>query len=81
MDGAIAHLQQKLPADLQLHSHLSSDLGTALPLHISLSRPIVLVTENKDAFGEELSKAIANLNLQPYVVASVPQSAVPSLIR
>lgn len=42
----------------QLTTFLVSDLGTPLPLHVSLSRPFVLRTEQKDQF---LDEAITNL--------------------
>jgi hypothetical protein len=41
-----------------LHSFLISDLGTPLPLHISLSRPFVLTTDEKDDFSQRLSGII-----------------------
>ncbi|KAI2967962.1 hypothetical protein CBS147323_4510 [Aspergillus niger] len=37
---------------IQLHSLLHSDLGAQLPLHISLSRPVVLRTEQRQSFLE-----------------------------
>ncbi|KAJ5424735.1 hypothetical protein N7445_010708 [Penicillium cf. griseofulvum] len=41
-----------------VHSLLHSDLGAQLPLHISLSRPVVLRTEQRVSFTETLQKAI-----------------------
>lgn len=52
-----------------LHSHLVSDLGAALPLHISLSRPIFLVTENKVSFEHQLTETISSLNLKEFSVS------------
>ncbi|KAF4769220.1 hypothetical protein HAV15_008473 [Penicillium sp. str.  len=41
-----------------VHSLLHSDLGAQLPLHISLSRPVILRTEQRVLFTEALQKAI-----------------------
>ncbi|KAL7620398.1 poly(U)-specific 3'-to-5' RNA exonuclease [Parahypoxylon ruwenzoriense] len=43
-----------------LTSFLTSDLGAAQPLHVSLSRPIVLTTAQKDLFLEQLTSRIGS---------------------
>ena len=43
---------------LEVHSLLKSDLGADLPLHISLSRPIVLFTDQRQKFVDTLTKSI-----------------------
>ncbi|KAI2696076.1 hypothetical protein CBS147332_9165 [Penicillium roqueforti] len=47
--------EEKAPV---VHSLLHSDLGAQLPLHISLSRPVILRTEQRALFTEALEKAI-----------------------
>ncbi|KFY45197.1 hypothetical protein V494_01097 [Pseudogymnoascus sp. VKM F-4513 (FW-928)] len=51
-----------------VHSLLTSDLGSPLPLHISLSRPIGFSTATKDAFLESLQNAISNSEIHPFPV-------------
>lgn len=46
-------------------SFLISDLGTPLPLHISLSRPIGFKTEEKDGFVSALQRRIAGAGVRP----------------
>ncbi|CRG92028.1 U6 snRNA phosphodiesterase [Talaromyces islandicus] len=41
-----------------VHSLLRSDLGVQLPLHISLSRPVVLATEQKQPFTDDFERAV-----------------------
>lgn len=53
----------------RIQSSLRSDLGVRLPLHVSLSAPLILTTDNKDAFEEELSKAIQNAKLAAFDVS------------
>lgn len=48
-----------------IHSLLHSDLGAQLPLHISLSRPVVLRTEQRAPFTETLQKAIQTSHISP----------------
>ncbi|PYH92935.1 hypothetical protein BO71DRAFT_400098 [Aspergillus ellipticus CBS 707.79] len=52
----------------KLHSLLHSDLGARLPLHISLSRPVVLRTEQRQPFLEEFQAAMKQSNLSTFDV-------------
>lgn len=51
--------------DMSVHSLLYSDLGAQLPLHISLSRPVVLRTEQRQSFAEALETDIQHSNIPP----------------
>ncbi|KFX91283.1 hypothetical protein O988_07821 [Pseudogymnoascus sp. VKM F-3808] len=54
--------------DLDIQSLLTSDLGSPLPLHISLSRPIGFSTATKDAFLSSLQTAISNSDIYPFPI-------------
>lgn len=51
--------------NFEIHSLLHSDLGAQLPLHISLSRPVVLRTEQRASFSECLQKEIKDSQIHP----------------
>lgn len=55
----------------KVHSSLRSDLDVPLPLHISLSAPLVLKTEQKDALLEDLTAMIASSGAHVFDVRSV----------
>lgn len=42
----------------QVHSLLQNDLGVHMPLHVSLSRPITLNTQQKDGFLLKITEAV-----------------------
>ncbi|KAI9934633.1 hypothetical protein ASPWEDRAFT_44079 [Aspergillus wentii DTO 134E9] len=50
----------------EIHSLLKSDLGAQLPLHISLSRPVVLRTEQRQSFMETFETAIQVSRIPPF---------------
>ncbi|KFY26230.1 hypothetical protein V493_04200 [Pseudogymnoascus sp. VKM F-4281 (FW-2241)] len=54
--------------DLDVQSLLTSELGSPLPLHISLSRPIGFSTATKDAFLSSLQTAILNSDIHPFPI-------------
>lgn len=49
----------------RLHSLLHSDLGAQLPLHISLSAPVVLRTEQRASFTDALTRSIRESHIPP----------------
>ncbi|KAL4957861.1 U6 snRNA phosphodiesterase Usb1 [Aspergillus filifer] len=52
----------------KLHSFLYSDLGAQLPLHISLSRPVVLRTEERQPFMDAFEAFLENSDISPFDV-------------
>lgn len=60
LTALLASLRTAVP-DMEVHSFLTSDLGAPLPLHASLSRPIVLTTGEKDGFLAEVVAAVGGV--------------------
>ncbi|KAL4784719.1 U6 snRNA phosphodiesterase Usb1 [Aspergillus varians] len=52
----------------KLHNFLHSDLGAQLPLHISLSRPVVLRTEERQPFMDAFEAALEGPDISPFDV-------------
>ncbi|KAJ5157828.1 uncharacterized protein N7482_008928 [Penicillium canariense] len=52
----------------RLRSLLHSDLGAQLPLHISLSAPVVLRTDQRASFTEALTTSIRDSHIPPFTV-------------
>lgn len=65
LEEVIARCGQKVSNGLEIHDLLYSDLGAQVPLHISLSRPVVLVTEDRQPFRDLLNDAIRESNIRP----------------
>jgi hypothetical protein len=58
--------QQGTTAKNDIRSLLQNDLGVALPLHVSLSRPLVLRTEQKDDFFHSLKDAVSSSGVKAF---------------
>lgn len=54
--------------DAKVHSLLENDLGVALPLHISLARPLTLKTEQKDHFLARLQETVSHSNVPTFTI-------------
>ncbi|KAI0190937.1 hypothetical protein EV127DRAFT_74807 [Xylaria flabelliformis] len=71
----LSNLQSSLTSSITtaitITSFLTSDLGTPQPLHISLSRPIVLSTSQKDTFQTDLESSIRSSGIAPFELAPV----------
>ena len=66
LSSTLQHYQEQVKqhgGTLEIHSLLKSDLGAQLPLHISLSRPVVLTTDEKSTFSEVFENALQNANV------------------
>ncbi|KAJ0414289.1 U6 snRNA phosphodiesterase Usb1 [Aspergillus carlsbadensis] len=50
----------------KLHSLLHSDLGAQLPLHVSLSRPVVLRTEQRQPFLDTFERTLETSDISPF---------------
>ncbi|RYP54794.1 hypothetical protein DL768_000522 [Monosporascus sp. mg162] len=62
-------IRSSISPSTEILSFLNSDLGAPQPLHISLSRPIVLSTSQKDGFLEQLIATVKKSGIQPFDVA------------
>lgn len=65
LSDIISQAEEYHGSEGDIHSLLHSDLGAQLPLHISLSRPVVLRTEQRDSFTEIFAKEIRESHIRP----------------
>lgn len=63
--SAAAEASSAADPTFKLESHLKSDLGSELPLHLSLSRPNVLRTEQREGFLETLTDRYHKARVKP----------------
>ncbi|GAD94198.1 conserved hypothetical protein [Paecilomyces variotii No. 5] len=56
-------------SNIKVHSLLQNDLGVYLPLHISLSRPVVLATEQRQQFLSFYEREILHSDIRPFNVS------------
>ncbi|KAL8708297.1 MAG: hypothetical protein Q9220_006772 [cf. Caloplaca sp. 1 TL-2023] len=68
LNNILARVEKALPPDLCLYSSLKSDLGSDLPLHISLSRTLTLNTDQRQSFSEALKRALDASGVKPFTV-------------
>ncbi|KAL2854224.1 U6 snRNA phosphodiesterase Usb1 [Aspergillus pseudoustus] len=52
----------------KIHSLLHSDLGAQLPLHLSLSRPVVLQTEQRKPFLDMFRETLQTSDISPFEI-------------
>ncbi|KAI8719763.1 U6 snRNA phosphodiesterase [Fusarium sp. LHS14.1] len=64
----LADIEKQASGEIELLNFLTSDLGSPLPLHISLSRPLSLSTGNKDEFLERITQMFTNSGIAPFIV-------------
>ncbi len=65
---ALEEAEKTLPPCVQLHSLLRSELGAGLPLHVSLSRTLMLATHQRQPFTDRLQSVVKGSGIKPYVV-------------
>ncbi|KAH8883835.1 hypothetical protein GQ53DRAFT_786615 [Thozetella sp. PMI_491] len=72
LEGLIQRLQKRLrkdsPGAASITSFLLSDIGVPLPLHISLSRPVVFTTAQKDDFLGSITAAVRQAGVAPFAL-------------
>lgn len=77
-DSPVTTTQPNPVVDNTLHSFLQSDLGVQLPLHISLSVPLVLRTEQRADFQDALETGVRETGLRAFRVHATDLSWEPN---
>ncbi|OJJ46088.1 hypothetical protein ASPZODRAFT_25980 [Penicilliopsis zonata CBS 506.65] len=68
LDQVVTRLEDNSEGNIAIHSLLQSDLGAQLPLHISLSRPVVLQTEQRTPFLATFQHFLQDSNIAAFDV-------------
>ncbi|KAG5923704.1 hypothetical protein E4U42_004855 [Claviceps africana] len=68
LDALVRQMQLQIGEDTHLYSFLTSELGTPLPLHISLSRPLSLPGSIKDDYLSRIHDAICTSGIGRFSV-------------
>ncbi|KAL8936141.1 MAG: hypothetical protein Q9216_005089 [Gyalolechia sp. 2 TL-2023] len=68
LSEVLTNAERKVPPGAGLHSLLKSELGADQPLHISLSRTLMLATEKRQSFINDLQVAIKESSINPFAV-------------
>ncbi|KAF4459343.1 snrna phosphodiesterase [Fusarium albosuccineum] len=68
LTALMADIEELVSGEIELRNFLTSDLGSPLPLHISLSRPLSLTTGNKDEFLDKVTQSFNGSGIAPFVV-------------
>ncbi|QUC17213.1 uncharacterized protein UV8b_01454 [Ustilaginoidea virens] len=68
LESLVRKTRQLVGHGIHLHSLLTSDLGTELPLHISLSKPLSLAGSLKDGFFARLEESVRRSGVAPFSV-------------
>ncbi|KAF9735967.1 hypothetical protein PMIN06_002510 [Paraphaeosphaeria minitans] len=63
--GANGRMKKPLSVP-EIHPSLLSDLGTPIPLHVSLSRTLQIKTDDRDRFLETLDKSLHRAAVRPF---------------
>ncbi len=81
INDIITRLQDLEPGQSSIQSFLKSNLDVQQPLHISLSAPLVLRTEQKDAFQDAVTRAVKASEARKFRVTPTTVEWVPNMER
>ncbi|KAF7196769.1 U6 snRNA phosphodiesterase [Pseudocercospora fuligena] len=68
LSNILGEIRKTSTSQNDVQSLLENDLGVQLPLHVSLSRPLALKTNQKDEFVSKLEKAIGEASVRAFEV-------------
>ncbi|OAG08965.1 uncharacterized protein CC84DRAFT_1194948 [Paraphaeosphaeria sporulosa] len=80
IEGANSRMKKPLSIP-EIHPSLLSELGTPIPLHVSLSRTLQIKTDDRDQFLETLNKSLHRAAVRPFDVRFTVLKWVPNYDR